>query len=61
MHRIAYSDELVDIVKCLLNKDRTKRLGAKEDVDEIMRHPFFKEIDPIELLAYKIVPPFIPS
>lgn len=44
-HKIAYSDKLVDIVHRLLDKDRTKRLGANGDVNEILSHPFFSDID----------------
>jgi len=61
LHKIAYSDELVDIVQCLLKKDRTKRLGALDDVNEILRHPFFRDIDKDQLLTYSVVPPFLPS
>jgi len=36
------------------------RLGAKKDVDDILRHPFFKDLD-IEKLSLKILKsPFIP-
>ena len=30
-----------DLIKKLLEKDKTKRLGAKDDVVEILQHPFF--------------------
>jgi serine/threonine protein kinase len=35
-YRIAYSDEIVDLVRQLLCKDRTKRLGANKGMDEIL-------------------------
>ena len=47
-YKIAYSDELVDIVLKLLHKDRTQRLGAKGGKDgfaEILQHPWFANMD----------------
>jgi hypothetical protein len=44
-----------------LNKDRTKRLGANGDVQEILSHPFFSDIDANKLLSQKIIPPFLPQ
>jgi hypothetical protein len=29
----------------LLDRDPSKRLGYKEDVNEIVNHPFFKDVD----------------
>ena len=41
-YKIDYSDEFVDIVVKLLDKDKTKRLGSGgEDFLEILNHPFF--------------------
>jgi ankyrin repeat protein/tRNA A-37 threonylcarbamoyl transferase component Bud32 len=40
------SPEAIDILKCLLNRNPNKRLGAgKGGSEEIKSHPFFKEID----------------
>lgn len=50
-----------DLLKRLLNRDRTKRLGAKRDLTELQSHSFFSSIQWDELLAKKIPPPFIPS
>mmetsp|Transcript_115382 Transcript_115382/g.160155 ORF Transcript_115382/g.160155 Transcript_115382/m.160155 type:complete len:192 (+) Transcript_115382:986-1561(+) len=44
-YKIDYSDDFVDIVLKLLDKDRKKRLGSSNDIDEIMSHPFFADID----------------
>jgi len=44
-YEIAYSDELVDLVSGLLKKDKSQRLGAKNDAVEILAHPFFKSLD----------------
>ncbi|EGR30805.1 protein kinase domain protein [Ichthyophthirius multifiliis] len=57
----AITNEAKDfIIKCL-NRDRRQRLGAKNDVQEIMTHPWFKEIDWNLLLQKKIQPPFVPN
>ena len=45
----------------LLQKDRKKRLGQKNDVDEILGHKFFKGIDFEALLYRKIKAEFIPK
>lgn len=52
------SDELKDLISKviifmsitiisiqLLDRDPWRRLGYKEDVNEIINHPFFKEVD----------------
>jgi hypothetical protein len=44
-----------------LVKDKTKRLGAKYDVDEILAHPFFKSLDIEKLLAKQLIPPYKPE
>lgn len=56
-YKIDYSDEFVDITLKLLNKDKTQRLGSNGDIDEIMSHPFFADINKEDLLAGKITPP----
>ena len=43
-YRIDYTDELVDLVKQLLIRDRTKRLGAENGMKEILSHPFFADV-----------------
>ena len=56
-YKIEYSDEFVDIVLKLLNKEKDNRLGSKGDVDEIMCHPFFASINVTDLLQRKVEPP----
>ncbi|KAB5533035.1 hypothetical protein PHYPO_G00127000 [Pangasianodon hypophthalmus] len=50
-----------DFLKSLLHKDRSKRLGAKHDMDELKQHSFFSSIQWDDLVAKKIPPPFVPS
>ena len=50
-YKIDYSDEFVDVVLRLLEKDKSKRLESNGDCQEIMNHPFFKPLDQEKLLA----------
>ena len=56
-YKIEYSDEFVDLVLKLLNKEKGQRLGSNGDVDEIMAHPFFASLNIKDLLDEKMVPP----
>ncbi|XP_015789263.1 serine/threonine-protein kinase Sgk2 [Tetranychus urticae] len=49
------------ILEGLLQKDKRKRLGSKNDADEIKRHDFFKPIVWTELESKQIIPPFNPN
>lgn len=49
----------VDLIKKLLLNDPRKRLGAN-GANEIMKHPFFDDIDFNNLMLKKIKPPFMP-
>jgi serum/glucocorticoid-regulated kinase 2 len=44
----------------LLEKDRKKRLGQKEDVEEVLGHAFFRGLDMDKLLRKELEPPFKP-
>lgn len=50
-----------DLIKRLLDKDKTKRLGAKDDVTEVLAHPFFSGLDIDKLLRKELVPPYKPE
>ena len=52
-----FSNKSKDLIRKLLRKDYTKRIGMKE----IKSHPFFKEIDWGRLYDKKISPPYKPS
>ncbi|TPX56019.1 hypothetical protein PhCBS80983_g04854 [Powellomyces hirtus] len=49
-----------DLLRQLLNREPTKRLGHN-GADEIKRHPFFAEMNWSRLLARKYPPPFRPN
>lgn len=44
-YKIDYTDELMDIINKLLDKDKSTRLGTKGDCAEILSHPFFNDFD----------------
>jgi len=45
-YKIDYSEEFVDIVLKLLDKNKSSRLGSgARDFEEIIEHPFFAGID----------------
>ena len=57
-YRIDYSDEFMDIVLKLLDKNRETRLGSSaSDFNEIINHPFFADIDKEALLRRELEPP----
>jgi hypothetical protein len=45
----------------MLIKDRKNRLGQKHDVEEIMSHPWFADLDVDKLLKKEVEPPYIPK
>lgn len=49
------------ILTGLLQKDKTKRLGANGDGAEIKGHPFFHDVNWSELEKRKVKPPFVPT
>ena len=51
----------IDVINKLLCKDKTQRLGAKGDVDEILSHPFFSDLDITKLLKKEVPPPYKPE
>ena len=55
-YRIDYSDEFMDVVLRLLDKDRANRLGAN-GFQEIVDHPFFADIDKEAMLNRTLTPP----
>jgi len=51
-YKIDYSDETMDLIIKLLDKDRSKRLGSKDDFVDILNHPalakYAKDIKALE-------------
>lgn len=51
----------MDLITKLLEKDKKQRLGFKSDLDEVICHPWFKEIDMEKLVKKELEPPFRPE
>ena len=49
------------MIRQLLNRDKSKRLGAKSDADEILAHKFFKGINVKKISEKKFKAPYIPK
>ena len=60
-HGISVSALAQDLILSLLNRDRKERLGQKNDVEEILAHPFFTEINIKKLQMKQLETPFIPK
>ena len=60
-YKIEYSDEAQDLICKLLAKKKAKRLGAIEDVEEVLSHPWFSDVNIEEILAKTATPPFKPE
>lgn len=45
----------------LLAKKKSKRLGAIDDYEEILLHPWFSDLNIDDLLERKVKPPFVPQ
>lgn len=60
-HNITVSKVAQDLINKLLVKDMEKRLGSKNDIDEVLAHPWFKGIDKEKILSKEIEPPFKPQ
>ena len=55
------SDHLVDLIKKLLDRNPETRLGTKNDVIDVVTHPFFEGLDFEKLVKKEIVPIYKPS
>ena len=55
------SKDAKDIIMKLLEKDPKKRLGYNNGLEDIKKHPFFKDLDFDLLLQKKLEAPYIPK
>jgi len=60
-HGIAMTDECKDFINKCLSKDPAQRLGTAKGVEEILAHPWFKDVNPEALLNKEISPEFKPK
>ena len=60
-HGFEVSKEAQDLISQLLEKDKTKRLGRINDIDDIISHPWFSSLGEIkDILDKKIQASYIP-
>lgn len=59
-HKIDMSEELKDIIMQLLDREPSKRLGNK-GYQQIMNHPWFKDVDFDSILKKEMKAPFKPN
>ncbi|CAF4074967.1 unnamed protein product [Adineta steineri] len=60
--RSAFSDNLIDVIRGLLQKDLTKRLGMMfNGVNDIKKHVWFRDIDWLQIFLKKVRAPWIPD
>jgi serine/threonine protein kinase len=59
--KVNISDDAKDLIKKLLMKKPSQRMGYKTGLTEIRQHPFFATVDFDGLLLKKIPAPFIPT
>ena len=60
-HGIAMSAECKDFIERCLKKNPTERLGSKNDIQEILDHPWFSDVDINALKNRQIDPEFKPK
>ena len=62
LYPIDMAGDIVQIFQGLLTKDPEKRLGAgPNDALEVMREPFFRNINFDDILNQRVEPPFVPD
>jgi hypothetical protein len=52
------SEPAMDLISQLLEKDKAKRLG---EADEVLAHPFFADLDIVEVYSKAMLAPIIPE
>ena len=60
-HGIPMSEDCKDFITSCLAKDPSQRLGSVNGTEEVLKHPWFKDIDQAALFKKNIVPEFIPK
>lgn len=58
-HGIPMSKDCMDFITRCLSKDPSQRLGSTNSSEEILQHPWFKDVDQTALFKKDIVPEFI--
>ena len=60
-HGISMTADCKDFIEKCLKKHPDERLGSNGDINEILAHPWFSDVDMTALLSRQIKPEFIPK
>ena len=55
-----HSEQAMDLISKLLEKDPSKRLGSLRDAEEIKEHPFFDDVDWDRMMKKRMPTPYKP-
>ena len=55
------SDQAKDIMLKLLDKNPKTRIGSQGGIEDVMRHPWLRDVDFGKLMEKKVQPPFVPD
>ncbi|GMM32753.1 protein kinase C [Saccharomycopsis crataegensis] len=62
LYPIQMARESVEILQALLTRDPSQRLGfSPRDAEEVMEHPYFRNINFDDILSLRIDPPYLPE
>ena len=59
--KLKINSETKDIISKMLEKDYKKRLGAKNGMDDVINHPYFKNFEFDKLMKKDLEPPYLPN
>ena len=59
--QIKISEEGKDLIFKLLIKEPNNRMGSNGDIDELLQHPWFSDVNIDKLMKKEIEPPFKPK
>ena len=59
--KLKINSETKDIISKMLEKDNKKRLGAKNGMDDVINHPYFKNFEFDKLMKKDLEPPYLPN
>ena len=55
------SDEAKDLIARLMDKNPKMRIGSVGGIEEVMRHPWLRDVDFEKLTEKKVKPPYVPD
>ena len=55
-----FSPEACDLLKGMLTRDPAKRLGSVRGAEDVLRHPFFADLDVEGVMLREVAPEFVP-